>query len=260
MYGQVTMKRIRNALLGAVLVGLVACAGAYALTGEFKNTVVSATATLMPRQLPAHGGAPVTLSSITRIKNKDGSQPAALSSITFQLDKHGFVETKGLPVCTMAKLAETTPSVARKRCAGALVGEGTGKAKVTLPGQATTEISSPLSFFNGPKVGGQPTLIAHAYETVPTRKTVLVPITIEKVGHGRYGFQAKVTMPEIAGGYGSATLAEATLGRTFKRGGKEVGYLNAYCSGGRLQVHGSLSFVNGDFFPATLTSPCHTPD
>lgn len=253
------MGRVRNLVLAALAIGLLSCAAAYALTGEFKNTVVSATATLMPRELPAHGGSSVTLSSITRIKNKDGSQPAVLSSIIFELDKHGFVETKGLPVCTMAKLAETTPSVARKRCAGALVGTGVGKAKVTLPGQATTEISSPLSFFNGPKAGGRPTLIAQAYEKVPAPKALLVPITIEKVGHGRYGFRAEVTLPEIADGYGSATLAEATLGRTFKRGGKEVGYINAYCSGGRLQVHGSLSFANGDLFPATLTSPCHTP-
>ncbi len=249
-----------KAVLAALAVCLlVGAAAAHALTGEFRNTVVSATATLMPRELPAHGGAPVTLSSVTRIKNKDGSQPEALSNIVFQLDKHGFVETRGLPVCTTAKLAETTPSEARKRCAGALVGTGTGRAKVTLPGQATKEISSPLSFFNGPKAGGRPTLIAHAYETVPTAKTLLVPIVIERVSHGRYGFEAKVTLPEIAGGFGSATLAEATLGRTFKRGGKEVGYINAYCSGGRLQVHGSLSFSNGDFFPATLTSPCHLP-
>jgi hypothetical protein len=253
------LRTVSRVVIGATALVLVLAAAAYALSGEFENTVVSATATLMPRELPAKGGAPVTLSSITRIKNKDGSQPAALSSIVFQLDKHGFVETRGLPVCTTAKLAETTPAVARKRCAGALVGEGVGRAKVTLPGQQTIEVSSPLSFFNGPKTGGKPTLIAHAYEKVPTPKALLVPIVIEKVGHGRYGFQAKVTLPQIADGYGSATLAEATLGRTFKRGGKEVGYINAYCSGGRLQVHGSLSFANGDYFPATLTSPCHTP-
>ncbi|HUB99451.1 MAG TPA: hypothetical protein VMS11_06475 [Solirubrobacterales bacterium] len=254
------MKRVPKAVLAAVAICLLTgAAAAYALTGEFKNTVVSATATMMPRELPAHGGAPIELSSITRIKNKDGSQPGTLSSIVFQLDKHGFVDTKGLPVCTMAKLAETKPAEARKRCAGALVGTGLGKAKVTLPGQATVDVSSPLSFFNGPKVGGKPTLIAHAYETIPAPKTLLVPIVIEKVAKGRYGFEAKVTLPPIAEGYGSATLAEATLGRTFERGGKEVGYLNAYCSGGRLQVHGSLSFSNGDFFPATLTSPCHLP-
>jgi hypothetical protein len=253
------MRAISKALLAAVAITLLAGAGAaYALTGILGTFEVSTTANLLPRELPAHGGAPVTLSNITRIKTKDGTQPPALKSLTFQIDKHGFVETKGIPVCTTAKLEGTTPQQARQRCAGALVGKGTGKAKVALPGKATIEISSPLSFFNAPPVGGNPSLIAHAYETVPVPKTLLVPIVIERAKHGRYGFQATVNLPEIAGGFGAATLAEASIGRTFQRGGKKVGYINAYCSGGRLQVHGSLAFTNGDFFPATLTSACHT--
>jgi hypothetical protein len=253
------MRAFPKAVLAAIVIALLFCAGAaYALTGEFGTTVVSTTANLLPRELPAHGSAPVTLSNITRIKSKDGTQPPALKSLTFQLDKHGSVETKGIPVCTTKKLEGTTPQQARKRCAGALVGKGMGRAKVALPGKAPVEVSSPLSFFNAPPVGGNPSLIAHAYETVPSPKTLLVPIVIERVKHGRYGFQAKVNLPEIAEGFGAATLAEATLGRTFKRGGKEVGYINAYCSGGRFQLHGSLAFANGDFFPATLTSACHT--
>jgi hypothetical protein len=253
------VRTLPRAFLAAIAIALLACGGAaYAITGEFGTTVVSTTANLLPRELPAHGTAPVTLGNVTRIKSKDGSQPPALKSLTFQLDKHGSVDTKGIPVCTTAKLEGTTPKQARQRCAGALVGEGMGRAKVAMPGKATIEISSPLSFFNAPPVGGNPSLIAHAYETVPVPKTLLVPIVIERVKHGRYGFQAKVELPEIAGGFGAATLAEATLGRTFKRGGKEVGYINAYCSGGRFQVHGSLAFANGDFFPATLTSACHS--
>jgi hypothetical protein len=255
------VRTLPKALLAAIAIVLFVFAGAaYAIKGEFGNTVVSTTANLLPRELPARGGAPVTLSNITRIKSKDGSQPSPLKSLTFQLDKHGTVDTKGIPVCTTAKLEGTTPKQARQRCAGALVGEGMGRAKVALPGKAPIEVSSPLSFFNAPPVGGNPSLIAHAYETVPVPKTLLVPIVIERVKHGRYGFQAKVELPEIAEGFGAATLAEATLGRTFKRGGKEVGYINAYCSGGRFQVHGSLAFANGDFFPATLTSACHTAD
>lgn len=80
---------------------------------------------------------------------------------------------------------------------------------------------------------------------------------IEKVHDGRYGFRAEVELPEIAEGHGSPILAQATLGVTYKHGGREVGFVNARCSGGRLQVEGKLTFVNGDFFPATLTSPCH---
>jgi hypothetical protein len=249
----------RKAVLLAAVLAASACATAYALVAEIGPTYVSATATMQPRELPKRANAPVTLSSITRIGTKDGSTPPTLQTLRFLLDKHGTVDTKGLPVCTMAKLAETTTSQARERCAGALVGKGTGKALVTMPGRAPFTISSALSFFNGPPASGKPTLIAHARETVPAPKTLLVPIKVERVAHGRYGYRAVVEMPEVAGGYGAPTLAEASIGATRKRNGKEVGYLNAHCVGGRLQVYGTLTFTNGDFFPATLTSPCHSP-
>jgi hypothetical protein len=128
-----------------------------------------------------------------------------------------------------------------------------------MPGQPRRTITSPLSFFNGPPAGGKPTLIVHAWETIPSPQALLVPITIERVKHGRYGYRAKVEIPQIADGFGAATLAEATIGKTRKAHGKKVGYLNAHCNGGRLQVYGTLTFVDGDYFPATLTSPCHSP-
>jgi hypothetical protein len=243
----------------ASVLAVGACASAYAITAEIGPVAVSATATLKSRELPARGNAPVFLSSITRVATKDGSIPPTLQTLLFQLDRNGTIDTKGLPTCSTAKLEGTTPDQARKRCAGALVGKGTGKALVTMPGRAPFTIISPLSFFNGPPAGGRPTLIAHAYETVPAAKTLLVPIAIERVAKGRYGFRAEVQVPEIAGGYGAATLAEAKIGAIRKRGGREVGYINAHCNGGRLQVQGSARFTNGDYFPVTLTSPCHFP-
>jgi hypothetical protein len=252
------MKRtlLKAAGLGGAI-ALVAVASAYALKIEIDKTVVSATASISPRALPPNGNAPVEVGSVTRIKTTDGSQPPTLKQIIFLFDRNGTVDTRGLPVCTATQLAGTTPAVARKRCAGAIVGEGVGKAEVRLPGQAPVEMTSPLTFFNGPPEGGKPSLIAHAYETVPEPKTLLVPFSIERIHHGRYGFRVTIPLPEIAEGYGAATLAKATVGTTWKRGGKTVGYTNAHCAGGRLQVHGTLSFTDGGFFPGTLTSPCH---
>lgn len=251
--------RIRIATAGAVLLAVAICASAYAITAEVGPVWVSATATMKPRELPAHGNRPVFLQSVTRVGTHDGSTPPTLETLVFELDRNGTVDTKGLPTCAVAKLEGATPSQARKRCAGALVGKGTGKALVTMPGRAPFGITSPLSLFNGPPSGGRPTLLAHAYETVPAPQALVVPITIERVAHGRYGFKAEVHIPEIAGGFGAATLAEAKIGAVRKRGGKEVGYINAHCVGGRLQVQGSAEFTNGDFFPVTLTSPCHLP-
>lgn len=254
---------MRRTLLRAVavagLAGLLACASAYALKIEIDETVVSATASISPRALPPHGNVPVKVGSVTRIKTTDGSQPPTLKQMVFVFDKNGTVDTKGLPVCTTAKLAGTTPELARKRCAGAIVGEGVGKAEIRLPGQAPVEMTTPLTFFNAPPEGGRPSLIAHAYETVPAPKTLLVPFSIERIHQGRYGFRVTIQLPEIAAGYGAATLAKATVGRTWKRGGETVGYTNAHCAGGRLQVHGTLTFTDGSFFPGTLTSPCHVP-
>lgn len=250
----------KAAALAAVLaVGL--CASAYAITIEIGPVWVSATATVQPRELPApgHGNAPIVLSSITRVGTHDGSTPPTLKTLVFLLDKNGSVDTRGLPTCTEAKLEGATPSQARKRCAGAQVGTGTAKALVTMPGRAPFQMTSPLSFFNGPRQGGKPTLIAHGYETVPAPKALLVTTPIERLSGGRYGFRVVVQLPEFAGGYGVPTLAEAKIGATRKRGGKKVGYISAHCSGGRLQVHGTARFTDGDFFPVTLTSPCHLP-
>jgi hypothetical protein len=252
---------IRKAAALAVLLTLGICATAYAITINVGPVWVSATATVQPRELPkpGHGNAPITLSSITRVGTRDGSTPPTLKTLLFALDKNGTLDTKGLPTCTTAKLEGTTPAQARQRCAGALVGKGTAKVLVTMPGKAPFTITSPLSFFNGPRSGGMPTLIGHGYETVPAPKTLLVSIPIERLSGGRYGYRVRVDLPEFAGGYGAPLLAEANIGATRLRGGKRVGYINAHCSGGRLQVTGSARFTNGDSFPVTLTSPCHFP-
>lgn len=249
----------RKATVLAAVLAVSACATAYAISGNFGPVFVSATATMQPRELPKNANAPITLTSVTRISAKDGSVPPILQTLRFLFDKHGSVDAKAFPTCTVAKLEGTTPAQARQRCAGALVGTGKGEALVTMPGRAPFKISSPLSFFNAPPVGGKPTLIAHGYETVPAPKAFLVPITIERVAHGRYGFRAQIEMPEVAGGYGAPILAEATIGATRLLHGKKVGYINAHCVGGRLQVYGTMTATNGDFFPATLTSPCHSP-
>jgi len=250
---------MRRIAVFAALLAVGVCASAYAITAEVGPVWISATATLHPRELPAHGNKPVFLSTVTRVGSRDGSAPPTLQTLLFELDRNGSIDTRGLATCTSAKLEGATPAQARKRCADALVGKGTGKALVTLPGRAPFTITSPISLFNGPPDHGQPTLIAHAYETVPAPQAILVPITIERVAHGRYGFRAEVQFPEIAGGYGAATLAEAKIGAIRMRGGREVGYINAHCVGGRLQVQGKAEFTNGDLFPVTLTSPCHLP-
>jgi len=252
-------KRIRRTAVLAVALTLALGATATGIDACIGPLCVSSTVDMRPRELPAKGNAPITLSSITRVKTKDGSTPPTLGVIDFLIDKHGAVNSKAFPVCPPSKLEGATTAQARRRCAGALVGTGTGEARVTMPDRPPFEMKSAVSFFNAAPTGGRPTLIAHAYETVPAPKALLVPIVVERVAKGRYGYHVRVELPEVAGGYGAPTLAEAKIGATIKRKGKKVGFISAHCSGGRLQVEGNLTFTNGDRFPTTLTSPCHTP-
>jgi hypothetical protein len=249
---------MRRVLAIASATLLLAAAAAYATTisAEIGSEVIVAGASSSPEGLP-RGGGPIRVNTTVRVRDKSGSQPPALQTMTFLFDGSGSLHTHGVPVCTAAKLADTTTAEARKRCAGALVGKGTGKARIALPAQTPTTVTFPLSLFNGPPANGMPTLIGHFRETVPTAKTVLIPIEIERVHRGRYSYRVEIQVPPIADGFGSPTLADATLGRTFVRAGKKIGFVNARCRGGRLQLQGVLLFANGDRFPATLTSACH---
>jgi len=252
----------RALLIGMVATVLTALAAgtAVALHLQVGNTLVDATATIAPSTLPANGNAPVEVTSVVKVSTRDGSPPPKLTKLVLQFDKHGTVDTRGLPTCTMAKLAGKTTKAARAACPGAIVGGGLGKAVVAFPDRAPFEISSPLVFFNAPPTEGKPTLIAHAYEKVPVPNAILTPIVIERVAKGRYGYRAEIELPEIAAGYGSSTLSKATIGATRTRAGKAVGYANAHCSGSRLQVYGTLSFAEGGFVNGTLVQACRVGD
>jgi hypothetical protein len=250
-------RRALVALVAGAIALLVCAAAALAITTQIGPLKVSATAEFEPRAFPAHGTLPTTFSSTVRIRSLNAKPPPGLKSLTFEFDKHGRINFKGVPTCTAAQLEGATPSQARSRCAGALVGTGVGKARVELPGKEPFTMSSPISIFNAPPQSGKPTLIAHAWETVPSPQALLTEFSVEKINHGRYGYRTEIALPPIAGGDGVATLAEASFGRTFKRGGREVGYVEAECSGGRLQVYGRISFVDGSHLQSLLSSPCH---
>jgi hypothetical protein len=250
-------RRVTLLAIAAIATLLTSAAVALAVTTEIGNLKVSATAEFLPRAFPAHGTLPTTFTTSVHIRARNNEQPPALKTLIFEFDKHGKLNTKGVPTCSAAKLEGKAPAEAKAACAGALVGQGKGKARVEQSGKPPFTISSPIYLFNAPPEGGRPAMIGYAYETVPAPQALLVPISVEKISHGRYGYRAEVELPEIADGDGAALLAEVDFGRTFTHGGKKLGYVEAECSGGRLQVYGKLLFVDGSMLQSLLSSPCH---
>lgn len=249
-------KFVLRTVLVAVVALLVAAASALAIRLHAGNIVVTTDGGFSPTTLPRHGYAPIRLHGFGRISTEDGSYPPVLKTVSLWFDKHGSVETRGLPVCTKAKLAATTTAMARRACPDAIVGKGVGKAVVVFPEQGPIPASSPITLFNGPKKDGNPTVLAHAYLSVPAPTTYTVQIEIQRVHDGRYGFKTVATIPRIAGGYGIPLYAELTIGRQWKYKGRTLSYVNAGCPDGRLQGKGQFLFKDGSFLQGSLFRPC----
>ena len=145
---------------------------------------------------------------------------------------------------------------ARKLCPGSIVGTGRGHAIVKFPEQAPIPADSPITVFNGPEKGGDPTVYAHAYITVPAPTTIVIPVRIETINNGRYGYRVNTEIPKLAGGYGIPISGSIKIGRKWTYKGKKHSYINARCADGRLQAIGSFGFKDGTLMKGSFVSPC----
>lgn len=251
------MRRRRGLIFVAAAVALLAIAGtAYALILRAGDIIIKADGGFAPKALPKFEDAPISLHGGGKAYTVSGELPPVLETLTIEFDKHGHVDTTGLPKCTAGKLQATTVPVARKLCPGAIVGKGKGRAVVAFPEQAPIPISSPITIFNGPKKGGNDTILAHAYTTVPVPTTFVVPVVIEKIHNGAYGYRTKAKIPRIAGGYGHPVSGSLKIDRKWTYKGKKHSYVNARCETGHLQARGEFTFKDGTFLKGTFFRPC----
>jgi hypothetical protein len=246
--------------IGAVLVLLVAAASASAFHVRVVvgNLVVDAEGGFSPKALPKHENAPITAWGGGKISTLSGELPPVLESIRLEFDRHGVVDTEGLPHCTKGKLVATTVPVARRACGDAIIGKGFGSAVVAFPEQGPIKVGSPITLFNGPKKGGDDTIIAHAHLDYPGPTTFIVPIVIERIHKGVFGYRVNVQIPKIAGGYGHPIAGRAKVGRMWTFKGRSHSYINARCETGQFRSRGQFTFKdeNKTVLKADFFLPC----
>jgi hypothetical protein len=209
-----------------------------------------------PTTLPKHETAPIILHGEGSIGTTDGSLPPILKTLIVWFDKHGAVVTKGLPYCTKGKLAATTSQQARKVCAGSIVGEGSGTALIAFPEQKPFKATSPITIFNAAPHDGNPTVLAHAYLNVPAPTTYIVPVEIQKVNNGPFGFRTEATIPKIAGGYGIPLEGRLTIGKKWTYKGQRLSYANASCPSGKLQAKIETEFTDSTKLSGLILKSC----
>jgi hypothetical protein len=234
-----------------VAVGLVMRAGPIEVVAEGGFT---------PTTLPKHEFAPITIHGEGSIGTTDGSLPLVLKKLNVWYDKHGEVVTKGLPYCTKGKLAATTSQQARKVCGDAIVGEGSGTALIAFPEQKPFKASSPITIFNAAPHNGNPTVLAHAYLSVPAPTTYIVPVEIQRIHNGPFGFKTEATIPKIAGGYGIPLEGSLKIGKKWTFKGEKLSYVNASCPAGKLQAKAEVEFTDATKLSGLILKPCKGKD
>jgi hypothetical protein len=240
---------MKNKIVAALVVlGLLATA---ATASAFKvhlvvgNLVLDAEGDFAPKALPKHKNAPIVTQGGGKLSTLSGDLPPILDTFVLEFDKHGALDTTGLGVCTKGKLIATDVPTARKACGSAIVGEGFGTAVVKFPEQGPIKVGSPITLFNGPKQGPDDTIIAHAHLDYPGPTTFIVPIVIEKIHKGVYGYRVVVKIPKIVNGYGHPIEGSAKVGKKWTIKGKQHSYINARCETGHFQVRGEFTFKEG---------------
>lgn len=229
--------------------------GANAALVKIGHLVLTADGGLTPSVLPRRAYAPIHFQGHADLKLTDGGVPAPLQQLVIDFDRDGRLTTAGLPVCQPSQLEEVTPQQARARCPKAIVGTGGATALIRVENQPPLAASSPITLFNGPRLGGKPTVILQARITAPAVQSFVITIPIEKRG-GLFHYRATIDVPPIAGGLGSLVHLDASVGKRYRAGGEERSYVSARCGDGIFRTRGRFTLADGTIIEGSVEKAC----
>lgn len=248
----------------ALLAGVfpLAAVAADAALVQTNGLVLKADGGFTPRKLPRHAFAPIEFRGRASVRATSGGIPPPLERVVVDFDRDGRLTTRGLPSCALSRVEHAAPDGARRLCAGAIVGTGSVRALIAMDNGSALEVSSPLTLFNGPRQGGDATVIFHAQTIVfdgqsvfPEVQTIAVLMPIERRS-GAFAYRATLEMPPIAGGRGSLVHASVKVGKRFSFGGARRSYVSARCSDNVLETLGRFDFADGTVIYGPVMKPC----
>lgn len=246
-----------GALLAAICVG-----SAQADTRIVDKLLYSVSAKLSPQKLPRDSRAPVAVSIAYKVAMTDGTAPPSLKQLKIQINRHGILDSTGLPVCPYSKIQPAATSRALRNCRAALVGRGRFGALVGLKGQESYVTRGKMVVFNG-RVGGKPVLFGHLYSGYPFAASFVITFKVSRRKRGEYGTVLTATMPANLRAWGNLTEIEMRLFRKYGYVGERRSFLSAGCPtpkgfpGALFRLaRTDLSFADGRHVSSTLTDIC----
>jgi hypothetical protein len=214
---------------------------------------------ITPRSLPREGMAPVKVAVGTDIGATQGKPLPQLLRIAIAINRHGRLDSTGLPVCEVGDIQPATTEKALEACRGSLVGEGHFAAEVALSHQASFPSEGKLYAFNG-TYRGRPAILAHVYGTQPVPISFTLPFTISRA-RGTFATTLTAKLPATDDNF--VTAIDLTLSRSFVYRGRKRSYASAGCPAPKgfpgatfAFARASYAFAGGRKLSSTLTRSC----
>jgi hypothetical protein len=192
------------------------------------NLQVKVSGGISPKRLPREGTAPVAVSVAGEISTTDQSPPPELRKLEIELNRHGGLETTGLPLCKVPEIHPASTQRALQACKVSLVGTGSFAVDVVLAGQEPYPTKGRLLLFNG-TFKGRHALLGQIYSAHPFATSFVIPFSIEAEKKGRYGLALTARLPEALISWGRVTGLSMKLQRRYSYGGKRRSFAEAGC-------------------------------
>lgn len=189
---------------------------------------VGVQAKLSPRALPRAGRAPIAASVSSRFTTTDGSTPPPLQALRIELNRHGRLDTTGLPECRSDQIQPASTARALAACRSALVGRGSLSLDVVLGGQEPYPTTGQLLLFNG-RYKGRSAVLGQIYAPHPFANSFVIPFRIQRNGKGRFGTALSATFPPAFTSWGHITGLRMRLARRYGFRGTRRSFLSAGC-------------------------------
>jgi hypothetical protein len=219
----------RRAALFATAVALLACASlAPASVVQEGNVRITVLSQILPYKLPRKGTGPIAVFVSGHLSEPHGGIPPQLQEMTVEVNKHGLLQSKGLPTCALRRLQPASTERALASCGDALIGSGQFWAHIVLPDQGAYPTHGRLLIFNG-REKGRPVIFTHIFTANPFFSSFVIPFSIQKKANGAYGTRLTAFLPQALGDWGYVDRIKLTLKRKYTYRGKELSYFNAGC-------------------------------
>jgi hypothetical protein len=191
------------------------------------NLRITLTSQILPYRLPRDKPAPIAVFVAGHLAAPHGGIPAQLRRMTVKVNRHGLLQSRGLPVCQLSQLQPASTERALANCAEALIGSGQFWAHIVLPDQGAYGTRGRLLIFNG-KEGGHPVLLTHIFTSNPFFSSFVLSFAIKRI-KGVYGTELSASLPEALGSWGYVDRIKLTLKRKYTYKRHQLSYFNSAC-------------------------------